>query len=297
MSYGQRRPYKDGGFGFGDFFGLGVAGSTGIVAALFADYQQKGEASALYVLNRWVIQATSMLGLPAAPLWMVVLALIVIGGISIFYFQPVTRQGAFTQGFALLATVMTLSPTDLAGGLAPNLYQKLPAVDPALFEQPAEQPGRDAMLGRDNGLLHNAVYTPGAAAYAPAQYVRVAQAAQFNVRLQIDFPNGLKEDLQSMIRKGTVRGRLYNADSGGRFNLFSTAGAQVSMQGNQLIILCGVPAKANTATLWVRVEADGYEIQTTSISAKIDNPVNWQISMAPSDTPLIVQRLNKPYRF
>ncbi|MGE4035436.1 MAG: hypothetical protein AB7F91_14725, partial [Parvularculaceae bacterium] len=104
MAYGAKRGIKSPGeFGIMDIAGMGLAGAAGIVAALVTDYQQKGEASSLYTINQWAATLGEILGLGQVPLWMVVLGLIAAGGLSIFYFQPITRQGAFAQGFGLLA--------------------------------------------------------------------------------------------------------------------------------------------------------------------------------------------------
>ena len=116
MPYGLKRGVKNPGeYNFADMFGLALAGATGIIAALVTDYQQKGEASALYTINQWVVSASRMIGLGDTPLWVVVIGLISLGAGSIFYFQPITRQGAFAQGFGLLAVMMTAVPADLAG--------------------------------------------------------------------------------------------------------------------------------------------------------------------------------------
>jgi len=135
MAYGAKRGIRTPGeYGFMDIAGLGLAGSAGIIAALVTDYQQKGEASSLYTINQWAATLGEIFGFGQVPLWMVAVGLIAVGAMSIFYFQPITRQGAFAQGFGLLAVIMTAAPADLASGLQPT-GSMLPDLEPAAIGQ------------------------------------------------------------------------------------------------------------------------------------------------------------------
>lgn len=285
-TYGTKRGIKSPGeFGMGDIAGLGLAGAAGIVAALITDYNQKGEASSLYTINRWVVQAGEILGFPDVPLWMVVVGLITIGAGSIFYFQPITRQGAFAQGFGLLAVLMTSVPADLAGGLEPT-GPILPDLTPVTYE-------REAALAGGAVMKANFETT----AEAPLVRVQDQQVARYVVELSIVFPGGVPDEVDSMIRRGSLRGRLHNADTNETFNLFRTAGGNLMVRGDQLVIRAGVPARSADATLWVRIECEGYAIELQSAAAKVSDPLNWTVTMRPSSTPLFIQRLNKSYWF
>jgi hypothetical protein len=131
MPYGLKRGIKaPGEFGFSDMFGLALASGAGIIAALVTDYNQKGGASAIYTLNEWAVSLGSMFGFTQIPLWSVIAVLLIVGAGSIFYFQPLTRQGAFAQGFGLLAVMMTAIPADLAKTLEAGFHDELrPLVD------------------------------------------------------------------------------------------------------------------------------------------------------------------------
>ncbi|MEO0613830.1 MAG: hypothetical protein AAFY83_11005, partial [Pseudomonadota bacterium] len=95
MPYGLKRGLKTPGeFAMGDIMGLALSGAAGIVAALITDYQQQAEASALYTLNHWSVSLGSLIGYTEIPLWWVIAGLVSVGASSIFYFQPITRQGA-----------------------------------------------------------------------------------------------------------------------------------------------------------------------------------------------------------
>mgnify|MGYP000498177458 CR=1 FL=1 len=196
-SYGTKRGIKaPGEYGISDIFGLGLAGAAGIVAALVTDYQQKGEASALYTINQWVVTAGNILGFSNLPLWVVVVGLIGIGAGSVFYFQPITRQGAFAQGFGLLAVLMTTVPADLADGLE-STGAALPDLEPVVLE-------REASL--EDGIMTANFSAAPADANARVIAVQDRQAARYVVELRIDFPNGAPDDIDQKISKGALRG-------------------------------------------------------------------------------------------
>ena len=282
MPYGVKQGVKaPGSYTIADMAGLALSGAAGIIAALVTDYQQQGESSALFTINQWFVQFGSLLGFTDIPLWMVVLGMTAVGAGSIFYFQPITRQGAFAQGFGLLAVLMTAIPADLAGGIQ-GINDSLPGLEPAAT--------REASM---EGRIYQANYT--AAQYVPAQSER--GAAKYDVHLVINFPNGLPDNVDTMIRRGSLRGRLHNEDLNQTWNLFRSAGGTVRKQGNSLVIHAGVPARSNDARLWVRVEAEGYAIQVESYQASVGETVEWNVDMVPSSTPLFIQRLGKSYWF
>jgi hypothetical protein len=284
MKRGIKAP---GEFGVSDVAGFGLASAAGIVAALVTDYQQKGESSALYTINRWVVTVGEILGFGQVPLWVVVVGLIGLGAGSTFYFQPITRQGAFAQGFGLLAVLMTAVPADLASGLR-STGAPLPDLQPVSFS-------REAV--RDDGIMTATFQSAAPAAEARVIQVQDQQAARYVVELRVGFPNGIPEDIDQMIRKGSLRGRLHNADTGETFNLFRNAGGNLMVRGDSLIIRAGVPARSATATLWVRIECEGYSIEETSKTASLSESLDWPVEMRPSSTPLFIQRLNKSYWF
>ena len=285
MAYGVKRGYKTPGeFTAGDIMGLGLAGSAGIISALVTDYQQSGEASALFTINQWVVALGSILGLGDVPLWMVVVGLTAIGAFSIFYFQPITRQGAFAQGFGLLAVIVTAIPADLAGGIESIPGDLgLPGLAD-VFEEEATRQGR----------VTTAAYSPGDAQIYEAQARRTNK---YDLHLTIHFPSGIDGDIDSLIRSGALRGRLHNEDTNETWNLFRSAGGRISRDGNNIRIRAGVPARSDSARLWVRVECSGYEIQVESAVANMDRPLTWTVEMKPSSVPLFIQRLGKSYWF
>ena len=287
MAYGVKRGVKaDGQYGIADITGLAMAGSAGIIAALVTDYQQSGESSALYTINQWVVSASRMFGFGDVPLWAVVVGLLAVGAGSVFYFQPITRHGAFAQGFGLLAVLMTAVPSDLAGGLQSAQSQELPGLEPASFEHEASLP---------QARIMNAAYTVEEARVYQVQDRR--EAAKYDVTIVVNFTDGIPSDIDSMIRRGTIRGRLHNEQTGATYNLFLNAGGKIDRRGDQLIIRAGVPARADTAKLWVRIECEKYAIEEQSAEARLGQPLTWRVDMQPSSSPLFMQRLNNSYWF
>ena len=291
MPYGLKQGIKTPGeFGISDYAGLSLAGAAGIVAALVTDYQQSGEAAAIYTLNQWVVSLGSMLGFGDIPLYVVALGIIAAGAASIFYFQPITRQGAFAQGFGLLAVLMTAVPADLAGGIE-AMRDDLPGLEAisSSTEASIANPANSVVGG-----IVPATFTQGEARVFAAQ---ARSAAKYDVVLNINFEGGIPNDIDSLIRRGAIRGRLHNADTNQTYNLFRSAGGQVSRRGDTLIIRAGVPARSETATLWVRIECSNNRIEQQSAVATLGERLEWSINLQPSSVPLFIQRLNQSYWF
>ncbi|MEO1149838.1 MAG: hypothetical protein AAFW83_02510 [Pseudomonadota bacterium] len=321
MPYGVKRGLKTPGeFAMGDILGLALSGAAGIVAALITDYQQQAETSALYTLNQWSVSLGSLVGYSDIPLWWVIAGLVTVGAGSIFYFQPITRQGAFAQGFGLLAVLMTAIPSDLAAGIEdiandsnlpglgapPSLEPSGSAdIDPVIDASFA--PGSPTKVTQS---LHMAAPAPAATAPQQPNVFNAAQAATvttvqnpvgaaaYTVRLFIKFEDGLPgDDVNSLIRRGLLRGRLHNRNTRETFNLFRTAGGNLRKRGDTLIIDAGVPADSSEAELWVRIECPGHKIEEQSAKARLGRPLEWRINVKKSSTPMFLQRLNRVYRY
>ncbi|MGE0182126.1 MAG: hypothetical protein AB7F91_15815 [Parvularculaceae bacterium] len=127
--------------------------------------------------------------------------------------------------------------------------------------------------------------------------VQDARAARYVVELNIMFPGGVPSDIGAMIRRGALRGRLHNADTNETFNLFRTAGGDVVIRGDSVVVRAGVPARSTDATLWVRIECEGYAIEEQSARATLNSSLDWSVEMRPSSMPLFIQRLSKSYWF
>ncbi len=341
MPYGVKRGFKSPGeFSAFDLMGLGLSGSAGIVAALVTDYQQSAEGAAIYTLNRWAVSLGSLLGFNEIPLFAVVLGIVAIGATSIFYFQPITRQGAFAQGFGLLAVLMTAIPDDLAMGIEdiindPNLPGLLsPAasngegVTEISFEtgQTANNLNGDKSI--DNfatglpdqspqaiggiipaAVLQKAVFSEAevplqdassqdASGVQPAAFTQAATVpAQYQIKLHVTFEGGFPNNIGTLIRRGKLRGRLHNEDTGETFNLFRNAGGILRKNDNVITIEAGVPARSRTAKLWVRIECDDHSIELQSAQATVGKPLVWPMTVKASKTPIFLQRLRRVYWF
>ena len=301
MAYGELRGRKaPGEFVFSDYFGFAAAGSVGIIAAILVDLQQSADASALFVMNKWISNFSTLLGFGELPLYIVILILMAIGAISIVYFQPVTMQSAFIQGFSVLAALMTIAPADLGGALeAPMDMEELPPPAEASLKPQARMA---AYMGEIGGLsvqqgIQPAVYQQPARIEKVALQPDSARSNGYNLTIVINFPDGLREDVSNMVRRGTLRGRIYNSATEKSYNMFRSSGADANMSGNKLTIRTSLDGTDPTTKVYARVEAAGYTITIEEFEARLGRNAAWQIDMTPSNTPLFLQRLGKSYWF
>lgn len=279
MSYGDgKRASADKDFGPVNVMGFGLSSALGIAAAVIVDLVQQREASALYVINRWVIDVTSLLGVQAVPLYGVMLLLMSIGAISVMFTQPVTLRGAFAQGFGALAVLVTAAPADLGAPL----------------EAPAQETRSPEMMNFDDAFAEPARI--GNAQLVPVS-MQQRQGQHYQLRIKVEFPNGLSQDIEEMIRRNRLVGKLWNPETGKRYNIFRNSGAEIDYQDGVLRIITKVEAADAESELWILMEAEGYRITEERFIAKTGpNPI-WSVDMQPSNTPLLVQRLRHSYRF
>lgn len=278
MGYRERKArFESGGMTVGDVIGLGIASAVGIVAAAFLDLTQAAEASSLFVINKWVSAFTTLIGVGNLPLYGVLLLLMAIGGFAIVFFQPVTLRGAFVQGFGLLAVLTTVAPSDLGQSLP-----GLPSAAPAELSMNSTNPLAQQVSMRTNAAAVINETQPG-----------------YTIRMQIELPNGLAKDrsLSSLVDDGSVRGKLYDETTGATYNLFRNSGATVEADGKTIRIATRLPGTAPETSLVARIESKGYRIVESRFAANNGLNQPWVIKMQPSSTPLLIQRLRRPYWF
>ena len=111
------------------------------------------------------------------------------------------------------------------------------------------------------------------------------------------FSNGIPDNIDTLIRRGRIRGRLHNEDTDETWSLFRSAGGDIEITDDQILIHAGVPARSKSARLWVRVEFGSYRIVVESATATLDKPLEWNIDMVESGMPLFMQRLMKSFWF
>ncbi|MEM9234435.1 MAG: hypothetical protein AAGA69_09400 [Pseudomonadota bacterium] len=292
MAYGERKARKPlDEFGLADKMGLGLASAGGIAVATFIDLTQSDDASALFIFNKWLTDFTSMIGIGDLPLYSVILILMAIGALSISFFQPVTLRGAFVQGFGLLAAIMTMSPSDLGAPLPGTMDD----ANEGGFIEDMPLPSGDDSFFEEEDVSYNPAQSPALA--VPVIMMQSGSSDGYSVRIKVTFPDGLKEDITTMVRKGNLRGRLHNEANGRTYNLFLNSGGDADFRNDTLYIATRLPGTAPTTTLVARIEADGYRIKEERFEAKKGaNPI-WQINMDPGGGPLMIQRLNRPYTF
>ena len=289
--YGVKKGVKSPGeFNTADMIGFAFSGAAGIIVAMVTDFQQRGELSSIYTINRWVATVGDMLGYANIPLWVVVLVMASAGAASIFYFQPITRQGAFAQGAGLLAVLVTAIPGNIADGLEgfEPLGDSLAPPPGAALETPVNVKAAGFGFGLEEaGAISTIIQDRNSGGYE-----------RYDMHLTINFPNGLADDFETLIRRGHIRGRVHNLRSRKSWDLFRNAGAKITRSGNSLRIHAGIPSKFGETTLLARIEAAGYRIEESTYSrARVGETIDWTITMSPSSTPLLLQRLGKSYRY
>lgn len=279
MGYRERKAKFDGGeMTLVDIVGLGLASALGIVAATFLDLTQAAEASSLFALNKWFSMFTVLIGLGQLPLYGVILVLMVVGAFAIVFFQPVTLRGAFVQGFGLLAILTTIAPSDLGRSL-PGLPQDSPAPEPSVVNEVGYSPR--------SGLAQQAALT-----LEPDQ-------PGYTLRMRIELPNGLPDgkSASELIASGDLRGKLYDEGAQQAYNLFLNSGADIDVGDTYIAIATRIPGEAPQAKFVARLEVKGYRIVESRFDANAGRNPQWQIRMQPSRTPLLFQRLRRPYWF
>ncbi|WP_306249504.1 hypothetical protein [Parvularcula sp. IMCC14364] len=282
MAYGDKRGMKDPGeYGVGDYFLMGSSGAIGIMAATLADLNQRGEASALFQIS---IFTTRLTGIEFMPFYVILLALMSLGALSIFFFQPLSMREAFLQGFGVLAGLMTILPANYVNAAPPEMPEATTT----------EQQVEAKII---SGLGQQETAFPESVAPTNVALQQSSEAIGYSLVIRVEFPEGLREDLSQMIRRGALRGRLYNEQTKTSYDLFRNGGADASFAGNVLTIRTTIPGLDAQAKLWTRIEARGYAIALESFEASKGGNGAWSISMTPSDTPIFLQRLTNPYWF
>jgi len=300
MAYANtKRTLAERDIGFLTISGYGLAAAIGIGAAVVVDLFQHREASALYVINRQIVDLTTLLGVDTIPLYGVMLLLMVVGAGSILFFEPITYRGAFAQGFGVLAALVTVAPSDLGTPLeAPMEIDGTMNFDDSMFDDGAF--GDEPLdTGEEARLLVDPPIVPTSLAFAATTTAAAAvqDSTEYQLRIQVEFPEGLKDDFQTMIRRGTLAGKLWNPETGTVYNLFRNSGARMGYRDGMLRIETVVKGVDSAAELWILVEADGYKIQEVKYAAKTGVNRIWNVEMEESGTPLFIQRLRHSYRF
>ncbi len=296
MAYGENKGLVSGQFGMLDYVGLAFAGGFGILAAALADFFMKPNSSSLYVFNHWMYEVAQTLALPTPPIYAVLLILAGIGAGSIFYFQPVTRQGAFAQGFGLLAALVTISPADndvSADALADPVEQ-------AIYLEELSLADRTPL---EHGEVEQRLAAMRAQSIAAARFERASTVAvvaqRYDVIFKVRMPNGVPDRLVDNARQGVARARVYNSETRRAYNILGPNARLDDDDPNVLVLPVGVPAGDGEASaeIKVRFEIPGYEILEASKTMQVGEREDWVLELKPSNVPLRLQRLGRAFSF
>lgn len=296
MAYGENKGLVSGQFGMLDYVGLAFAGGFGILAAALADFFMKPNSSSLYVFNHWMYEVAQTLALPTPPIYAVLLILVGIGAGSIFYFQPVTRQGAFAQGFGLLAALVTISPAD-------NDVSADALADPAEQAIYLEEISLTDRTPLEHGEVEQRFAAMRAQSIAAARVERTAAVAvvaqRYDVIFKVRMPNGVPDRLLDNVRLGVARARVYNSETRRAYIILGPNARLDENDPNVLVLPVGVPAGdgETSSEIKVRFEIPGYEILEASKTMQVGEREDWVLEMKPSNVPLRLQRLGRAFSF
>lgn len=108
-----------------EFLAILIAGGAGVVVALFSDFVQKGDTSALLILNTFMNGSLDL----DIPILHLATALLIAGAIAVLVFDPRTKRAAFMIGASILAIFTTVIPVQDYENLVPILEEVLPLLE------------------------------------------------------------------------------------------------------------------------------------------------------------------------
>ena len=272
---------------------LALTGAVGILAAVVMDLKHRGDDSALFVVARGLVGAAAMIGITTLPLYVTIGALMAVGAAVVLYFRPRGLRPAFMTGFGSLAALTTMVPgysgeaigsPEAAGAEAP-----VPVIEEGELTAaaPWANEARIAVAG-----------FAAAEPDAPPPALKPAPARRgYTLRVRMTFPDGVPEPIALRIKEGRLKTRLYDPARRKAYNLFLSAGGPVIRDGDTLQVETTIPADTPVGTLMLRVEADGYEIDVSEFRVSTAKNPAWEVTMTPTDEPLILQRLKHTYAF
>ena len=263
---------------------LSLTGATGILAALVMDLQNRGDASALFVVARGLVYAAALVGIVAVPLYVTIGVLMAVGAAVVLYFRPHGLRPAFMTGFGSLAALMTLVP-GYSGEAIGVAVQGDPGALPVIEE------GNVDVRAEAGPPMRLAGFASQAADPAPVM------DGTYEIAVRIAFPDGVPEPVALRIQDGRLKARLYNPLTRKAYNLFLSASEPVLREDDTLLVRASVPADTPEGTLFLRVEAEGYEIDTSEMAAAHGENAVWDVVMRPTSEPLLLQRLKHSYAF
>lgn len=311
------------------FLTILTAGGAGVTVALISDFVQKGDASALLVMNTFLNSSLDL----SVPILYQAIALLVAGAIAVFVFDPRTKRSAFTMGASILAIFMTIMPVQNYEDLVPIVEEVLPFLDmdnefmgnengTASEESDADVVPDDAAFlvpqptPNESGSMHRAKAIPptnrnfvraglfpvildrtadnGAGTAALSNLLTRVQGERIAVVVSVSVPNG------NGLPK--LSARLHDATTNRTWDISSLGRAQRTETGYQVYYSTSiVPGRSSNdvlAHLYVRVEAPGYVIAEDDNKVSNTNTrVTLNVDLEPTQTPLLIQRLNKSYKF
>jgi|GEM_PF-1184013 len=292
-----------------------IAGAAGVGSALVADFVQKGDASAIIVMNSFLNQSLNL----NLPLGYLALLLLGAGAMSVFVFEPATKRAAYYTGASILAVLMTTMPVDDLNKALPLFEDILNPGDANTLSPEPANPDGAAFLHQDS--FSNQGYSISgspcleikennmsliAATYeeAPATNIGCTTGhTSGQAKAKPIAVKGINVTVVIALPKGTmpkIAALLHDEISGQTWSL-SRGMASKTKTGYVVRYALTIPANkaraGQLANLHVRCEADGFAIAHVHKKVTTNGPVVMTVTLKKSSTPLWLQKLNTPYHF
>ncbi len=281
-----------------------IAGAAGVASALVADFVQKGDSSAIIVMNSFVNQSLNL----NLPLGYLALMMLGAGALSVFVFEPATKRAAYYTGASILAVLMTTMPVDELDKALPLFEEILNLDDPddaayldfnnlSTTQEIAGAPCFDVKgsvlplikASYMDGPVTNIACSNGRA-MGQAKVMPIA-VDDLSVTVAVSLPQGQMPRIAARLHDD-ISGSTWRL-TGGRANRTDTG----YIVRYQLSIPASEARTGMLADLHVRIEANGFKIAHEHAQVTTRRPVVIAVAMIQSDTPLWLQKLNTPYRF
>lgn len=276
--------------GFRKTISKAMAAALGLSAALIADLVQKSDASAMIAVSRMVNSNLNM----SFPLYYWILAVLLLGMITVFLYEPMSKRNAFYAGAGVLAFIMAWIPVQDTMPLIPSTGSGIFGFAPAsgdgkdfndlLRESHNKAPPVQYIL--NEGSPQERVYgAPGNAAVA---LIPTA------VRIVINIPMDTNQPMPEL------NGQLFDAVSEQTYRFSDDGHVEETADGYRVSYQATLSTPrvnaAPQAHVFCRVESKGYKIVNMETVSQVGETMVLEATMVASRMPNLLQRLGQAYK-
>lgn len=267
-----------------------MAAAMGLLAVLIADLVQKSDASAMIAVSRMVNTNLNI----SFPLYYWVLAVLLLGMITVFLYEPMTKRNALYAGAGVLAFIMAWIPVQDTMPLIPRgdsgIFGFAPASgDTDNFEsllRKAQIQNPPAQYVINEGTPQERVY--GLPKKAPAALIPTA------VRIVINVPMNANQPMPEL------NGQLFDAVSEQTYRFSDDGHVEETASGYrvsyQATLITPRADAAPQAHVFCRVEGKGFKILNMETISQVGETMVLEATLVASGVPSLLQRLGQAYK-